>query len=150
MTAFPSMGVNNCIAEWKLSAWSIQGFSLLAASCWRKCATQPWAPSRKGKNRYLQRGGQTQQKQLPAFWSHDLYPLPSGVWEKHFPLILLHSASRKLPLNAFKIDICVYISGSMTGCHLTGGVLAGLSLAAGGGGFPRLQWTLPPPTFIVK
>ena len=38
------MGVNNCIAEWKLSAWSIHGFSLLAASCWRKCATQPWAP----------------------------------------------------------------------------------------------------------
>ena len=40
----------------------------------------------------------TQQKQLPAQRSHDLYPAPSGAWEKHFSLISFHSASKKLLL----------------------------------------------------
>ena len=33
----------------------------------------------------------------PPHQSHDLYPGPSGVWEKHFPLLLFYSASGKLP-----------------------------------------------------
>ena len=41
--------------------------------------------------------------------SHDLNPSPgpSGVWEKHFPLILFHSASGKSPLlpRASKISV---------------------------------------------
>ena len=79
-------------------------------------------PPEKEKTGTFRGGGSHNKSNCQPFGHMTYTQFPSGVWEKNFPLILLHSASRKLPLNAFKIDICVYISGSMTGCHLTGGV----------------------------
>ena len=35
----------------------------------------------------------------PPHRSHDLYPGPSGVWEKHFSPVSFHSASEKLLFN---------------------------------------------------
>ena len=71
-------------------------FSHTAGSHVKSCRLHPLAVTSDLQIGVRVGNGGHNKNNCPPHRSRDLYPGPSGVWEKHFSLISFHSASEKL------------------------------------------------------